>query len=97
MPRLFPWRGRVGALPASAGFSWSNPQLVDGVEYARLVRTFMAPLIVVVGAALLARRAAFFTAPDAVETACAAALAVLFVVERALVLRSRRRKAEAAS
>ena len=56
VPRFFPWRGPARGLPPSAGFSWSNPQLVDGVEYARLVRTFMAPLIVFVGASLFTIR-----------------------------------------
>jgi hypothetical protein len=96
VPRLVPWRGPASELPASTGFTWSNPQLVLGVEYARLVRTLAAPLLVFVGARIVERRRAFFDEPDAGELACAAALVALVVVERLLVLRSRRRKAAAA-
>jgi protein-S-isoprenylcysteine O-methyltransferase Ste14 len=95
VPRFFPWKGRASGLPESTGFTWRNPQLVDGVEYARLVRTFAAPLTVFVGARIVERRTAFFDAPDAGELACAAAFVALCVVDRALVLRSRRRKAAA--
>jgi protein-S-isoprenylcysteine O-methyltransferase Ste14 len=92
-PRLFPWKGRATGLPESTGFTWSNPQLVDGVEYARLVRTFMSAFLVFVGARIVDRRAEFFAARDSGEMACTAALVALFVVDRLLVLRSRRRKA----
>jgi protein-S-isoprenylcysteine O-methyltransferase Ste14 len=93
VPWLLPWRGRASGLPESKGFSWDNPQLVAGVEYARLVRTFASPLIVFVGCALRDLRGDFFTSGHAPELACAAALVALFVAERLLVLRSRRRKA----
>jgi hypothetical protein len=92
VPRLFPWKGRATGLAESPGFSWSHPQLVAGIEYARLVRTFMSPLLVVVGAGLVMRRSEFFSAATAGDVACMAALAALFVVDRLLVLRSRRRK-----
>jgi protein-S-isoprenylcysteine O-methyltransferase Ste14 len=93
VPRLFPWKGRVAGLPESPGFSWSHPQLVAGIEYARLVRTFMSPLLVVVGAALVARQRWFFRDAGPGDVACMAALVVLFVADRLLVARSRRRKA----
>lgn len=95
VPRLFPWKGRASGLPPSTGFTWRNPQLVDGIEYARLVRTLWAPIVVFVGARIVDRRAAFFDAPELGEAACAAAFVALFVVEQALLLRSRRRKAAA--
>lgn len=94
VPCLLPWKGPAAGLAPSDGFSWSNPQLVAGVEYARLVRTFASPLIVVVGRALVEHRAALFSAGHAAELTCAAALAALFVAERLLVLRSKRRKAQ---
>ena len=97
VPRLVPWKGRAAGLAPSTGFSWSNPQLVAGVEYARLVRTFEAPLMAFVGARIIARRTTFFEATNAAEVACAAALVVLFVLDEALVLRSKRRKARAAA
>jgi hypothetical protein len=93
VPRLFPWKGPATDLPSSTGFTWSNPQLVDGVEYARLVRTIAAPLLVFVGARLIERRVGFVERPDAGEVACAAAFVVLFLVEWALAARSVRRKA----
>ena len=95
VPRLLPWKGPASGLPPSTGFSWANPQLVAGVEYARLVRTFEAPLVVFVGAGLVERREEFVGTAGAGEWACVAGLAGLFVVERGLVLRSRRRKAAA--
>ena len=91
VPRFFPWKGPASGLPASTGFSWSNPQLVNGVEYARLVRTAMAPLMVVVGADLTTdgpgMATPWWTSP------LVWALVALFVADRLLVLRSRRRKA----
>jgi hypothetical protein len=93
VPRLVPWKGRASGLAESPGFSWSNPQLVAGVEYARLVRTFMSPLVVVVGAGLVTRQREFISAASPGDLACIAALVALFVVDRLLVLRSRRRKA----
>lgn len=103
VPRLFPWKGRASGLPPSKGFSWRNPQLVDGVEYARLVRTLWAPLLVVVGASLTATLTTIRPKPTAAELEerhwwdwwPVALLLILFVVERLLVLRSRRRKAAA--
>jgi len=97
VPRLFPWKGRVGGLPASEGFSWSNPQLAIGVEWARVVRTLASPLVVFAGARIFARRGAFFTEPDAGEVACAAAAVLLLVVDALLVARSRRLKRAVAS
>jgi hypothetical protein len=97
VPRLFPWKGAAAGLAASEGFSWSHPQLVAGVEYARLVRTAAAPLLIVVGHALVEHRGALFTADHAAELVCAAVLAALFLVECLLVLRSRRRKAALAA
>ena len=97
VPRLFPWKGRVGGLPASEGFSWSNPQLAIGVEWARVVRTLASPLVVFAGARIVARRGEFFSAPDAGEVACAAGAVVLLVVDALLVARSRRLKREVAS
>jgi len=95
VPRLFPWRGRASGLPPSTGFTWRNPQLVDGVEYARLVRTLWAPLLVFVGARIVERRSGFPASLDAGELACAVALLLALGVERALLVRSRRRKAAA--
>jgi phospholipid methyltransferase len=97
VPRLFPWRGRVGGLPASEGFSWTNPQLAIGVEWARVVRTLASPLVVFAGARIFARRGAFFTEPDAGEVACAAAAVVLLAIDALLVARSRRLKGAVAS
>jgi len=94
VPRLLPWKGRASGLAESPGFSWSNPQLAVGVEYARLVRTFMSPLVIVVGAGLVTRQREFFRDATAVDVACMTALAALFLVDRLLVARSRRRKAE---
>jgi len=49
VPRFFPrWRPASG-LPVSRGYSWSNANLVQGREFARVVRTLYAPLIVWVG------------------------------------------------
>jgi hypothetical protein len=92
VPRLLPWKGRVGGLPESEGFSWSNPQLAIGVEWARVVRTLASPLVIFAGARIVARRGAFFTEPDAGEIACTAAAVVLLVVDALLVTRSRRLK-----
>jgi len=93
VPRLFPWKGRAAGLAESPGFSWSHPQLVAGIEYARLVRTFMSPLLIVVGAGLVTRRREFFRDAGPRDVACMVALAALFVADRLLVARSRRRKA----
>lgn len=92
VPRLFPWKGKVGGLPESEGFSWSNPQLAIGVEWARVVRTFASPLVVFAGARIVARRGEFFASPDAGEVACAAGAVLLLVVDALLVARSRRLK-----
>jgi len=104
VPRLLPWRGRADDLAPSAGFSWSNPQLVAGVEYARLVRTFMAPLLVFVFASAFHVHEGEIVvlwppldAPAYASYAALALLVALFVVERALVVRSKRRKARAAA
>jgi protein-S-isoprenylcysteine O-methyltransferase Ste14 len=97
VPRLFPWKARVGGLPESEGFSWSNPQLAIGVEWARVVRTLASPLVVFAGARIFARRGAFFTEPDAAEVACAAAAVVLLLIDALLVARSRRLKRAAAT
>lgn len=97
VPWLLPWKGPVAGLAPSAGFSWKAPQLVAGVEYARLVRTFTAPFIVVVGHAIVVRRAEFAASATRGEWACVAALVVLFAADRALVVRSRRIKARGAS
>jgi hypothetical protein len=94
VPRLFPWKGSVAGLAPSEGFSWSAPQLVAGVEYARLVRTFASPLVIVVGSQVFTRRERWFGDATVADFACAAALVALFVAERLLVLRSRRRKAK---
>jgi protein-S-isoprenylcysteine O-methyltransferase Ste14 len=93
VPWLLPWKGPVGELGPSVGFTWKAPQLVAGVEYARLVRTFTAPFVVVVGHALVARRAEFVASATPGEWACVAALVVLFAADRLLVMRSRRIKA----
>ena len=97
VPRLFPWRGRVGGLPWSEGFSWTNPQLAVGIEWARVVRTLASPLVVFAGARIVARRREFFTSPDALEIACAAGAVVLLLVDVLLVARSRRLKRAVAS
>ncbi len=106
VPRLLPWKGRASGLPESSGFTWSNPQLVNGVEYARLVRTFMAPLIVFLAAGawrlhegeVVIRWPPSESAPEStVANALLGWLVALFAVERLLVLRSRRRKARAAA
>ena len=97
VPRLFPWRGRIGGLPWSLGFSWTNPQLAIGIEWARVVRTFASPLLVFAGARIVARRGAFFTEPHAGEVACAVGAAALFAVDALLVARSRRLKRTVAS
>lgn len=97
VPWLLPWRGPVSGLGPSIGFTWKAPQLVAGVEYARLVRTFMSPFLVVVGHALVERRAEFVSAASPGEWACVAALVALFAADRLLVLRSRRIKASRAA
>ena len=43
-PRFFPRWPRAGAPPPSTGFSWSNPNLVSGKEYPRLLRILVLPL-----------------------------------------------------
>jgi hypothetical protein len=91
VPRFFPWKGPASELPPSTGFSWSNHQLVVGGEYARIVRTMMAPLIVAVGADLATDGPGLATPWQ--ESPLVWTLAALFVAERLLVLRSRRRKA----
>lgn len=105
VPRLFPRLSPATDLPASSGFTWSNPQLVDGVEYARLVRTFTAPLLVFVGGRAFAIHETELvvrwpTSTDRVESAAEWALlalmVALFVADRLLVWRSRSRKARAA-
>ena len=93
VPWLLPWKGPVRGLGPSVGFTWAAPQLVAGVEYARLVRTFAAPFIVVVGHGLVTRREDYFSSASTEELGCAAALVVLVVADRLLVLRSRRIKA----
>jgi Phospholipid methyltransferase len=93
VPWLLPWKGPVAGLAPSIGFSWKAPQLVVGVEYARLVRTFMSPFVVMVGHALVERRAEFVSSATPGEWACVAALVVLFAADRLLVMRSRRIKA----
>ena len=97
VPRLLPWRGRVGGLPWSEGFSWTNPQLAVGIEWARVVRTLASPLVVFAGARIVARRDEFLRSPDALEVACAAGAVVLFGVDALLVARSRRLKRARAS
>jgi len=49
VPRFFPRLWPASGLPASRGFSWANANLVQGREFARVVRTLYAPLIVWVG------------------------------------------------
>ena len=94
VPRLFPWRGAATGLPSSTGFTWSNPQLVDGVEYARLARTFMSAFLVFAGArAFTSLRAGTGWPTAPADLAAQAAVLACFLAERALVLRSRRRKA----
>ena len=97
VPWLLPWNGRAAGLPPSQGFSWDNPQLVAGIEYARLARTFASPLIVFVGARLFELRTEFAAKATSGDWACAAGLVALFALERALVRRSRRRKARLAA
>ncbi len=97
VPWLLPWKGPVAGLGPSIGFTWKAPQLVAGVEYARLVRTFMSPFVVMVGHALVERRAEFVSSATDGEWACVAALVVLFATDRLLVMRSRRIKARRGS
>lgn len=43
VPALLPWRGRVGG--ASGGFSWDNPNLSEGREWARVLRLLAYPAL----------------------------------------------------
>jgi phospholipid methyltransferase len=93
VPQFLPWKGPARGLPPSVGFSWNNPQLAIGKEYARIVRTLAAPLLVFVGARLVVLRGSFFSEQHAPELAAATALLLLFLVELALLRRSRNLKA----
>lgn len=97
VPWLLPWKGPVRGLSPSVGFSWTNQQLVKGVEYARLVRTIAAPLLVFVGARLIVLRGSFFSMQHRGEVAASAVLVALLVADRLLVRRSRALKQAAAS
>jgi len=94
VPWLLPWKGPVRGLGPSIGFTWKAPQLVAGVEYARLVRTFAAPFMVVVGHGLVSRRAEYLSSADTFDVVCIVALVLLVAADRLLVLRSRRIKAQ---
>lgn len=46
VPRLLPWRRPLPLDPRAEGFSWSNPNLARGSEYARVARVLSAlPLL----------------------------------------------------
>lgn len=90
VPRLLPLRRPLPASGASA-FSWRNPNLAVGSEYARLVRIAVAPMAILLCARLRAR--AFGAAGpvfDGASLALLAAVGLLWTVKTVLIRRSRR-------
>lgn len=80
VPRILPWRGPVRGLPESKPFSWSNPNLAQGREYARVVRILMPPFLF---AAVWALRTGALVSGGLVLPMAVLALALLEVVRRA--------------
>ena len=90
VPRLFPTRRPLPAPENGSGFSWKNPNLADGAETARLVGFAVVPLVLWLAAELRAKSASALLDPGSAVFAGAAAVALLWGVKVALVMRLKR-------
>lgn len=90
VPRFWPTRHPVSDLVPTAAFSWSNPNLAWGSEYARLIRVFTAPLLILVCREVWAHRAETLTAHHSLVFAAAVLLGVLTGIEWAAMRRFKR-------
>ncbi|HEY8155672.1 MAG TPA: isoprenylcysteine carboxylmethyltransferase family protein [Myxococcota bacterium] len=85
VPRWFPLRGPVSGLPASQPFSWSNRNLAEGQEYARLAGILAIPLLVWLVAGVREGGLAFFSRSPWLELTALAALLSLYGIRRVLI------------
>jgi hypothetical protein len=96
VPRLLPLRGPVSGLPASEPFSWSNRNLAEGQEYARLAGIFAIPLLVWLVAGVREEGLDLISGSPWLELTAVAAVLVLYGVRRALLTRLKHQRALAA-
>lgn len=85
VPRLFPLRGAVSGLAASRPFAWSNRNLAEGHEYARLTGIFAIPLLVWLLARVREGGVAFFARSPRLDLTVLAVLLVLYGARRMLI------------
>ncbi len=95
VPRFFPWKRPLPSEKAAERFSFSNPNLLAGIEYGRLVRFLEAPLIVSLGSALVRGLGAVSPEDRPLFLTGAVLLASLFALERALIAKLRDRRSVA--
>jgi Phospholipid methyltransferase len=92
VPRWFPLRGSVSGLPVSEPFSWRNPNLAAGQEYARLAGIFAIPLLVWLVAGVRGEGVAFVSRSPSLALTAMVALSALYGMRRVLIARLKRER-----
>ena len=90
VPRLFPALRLLPATEGAAGFSWQNPNVADGTETPRLVGFAVAPIALWVAAELRTQSASALLDPGSAVFSGVVAIAFLWSVKVALVMRIKR-------